>query len=202
MTLLCRFLIVFQAVILAPAAFADDLAQKLCARCHGAGGVAIAPLAPHLNGQHASYLVEAMLKIQRGRLPTGVVDHIPATLGASEIEQIAEFYATSKATRPVQETNAEKVARGEHIYSSRCINCHLDNGRDFEQEAPLLAAQSLPYLIEQNRLFVGGKRKFAPRQDEAYKGLSDQDLDAVANFFAAQDQVTPKAQGSGKKKRR
>ena len=199
---LCRFLIIFLAAILAPAAFADDLAHKLCDRCHGADGVAATPQAPHLNAQHAGYLSEAMRKIQLGRRPTSVVDHVPATLGASEIEHIAEFYATSKATRPRQETDAEQVARGEQIYGSRCINCHLDNGRDFEQEAPLLAAQSLPYLIEQSRLFVVGKRKFAPRQDEAFKGLSDRDLDAVAHFFAAQDQVAPKTQGSAKKKRR
>lgn len=196
-----RFLFLFQAAILASAASASELAQQLCARCHGPDGVAVAVSTPHLNGQHAGYLGEAMLKLQRGRLPTSVAEHIPATLAAADLERIAEFYAGSKGIRPRPETDPEKVARGEQIYGSRCVNCHLDSGRDFEQEAPLLAAQSLPYLIEQNRLFASGKRKFAPRQDEAYKGLSERELEAVAHYFAAQDQFAAKVVGKKKQRR-
>lgn len=201
MNRLCRFLILFPAAILASAVFASDVAQQFCARCHGPDGVAVAPPTPHLNGQHAGYLGEAMLKLQRGRMPTGVAEHIPATLAAADLERLAEFYAGSKGVRPRQETDPEKVARGEQVYGSRCVNCHLDSGRDFEQEAPLLAAQSLPYLIEQNRLFASGKRKFAPRQDEAYKGLSERELEAVAHFFAAQEQLAAKVAGKKKQRR-
>lgn len=196
----CRFLVLFPAAMLAAAAAADEVAQQLCARCHGADGVAVAAPTPHLNGQHAGYLGEAMRKLQRGRLPTAVADHVPATLAAADLERLAEFYAGSKAQRPRQETDPEQVARGGQLYDQRCGKCHLDNGRDFEQEAPLLAAQSLAYLIEQNRLFVAGKRKFAPRQDEAYQGLSERELEAVAHFFAAQEQVLARA--SVKKKQR
>lgn len=197
----CRFLIAVPAAFLAFAAAADDAVLQRCASCHGADGVAVAPPTPHLNGQHAGYLGEAMLKLQRGRTPTGVAEHIPATLAAADLERLAEFYASSKGVRPRQETDPEKVARGEQVYGSRCLNCHLDNGRDFEQEAPLLAAQSLSYLIEQNRLFASGKRKFAPRQDEAYKGLSERELEAVAHFFAAQEQLAAKAAGKKKQRR-
>lgn len=189
------------AAILAATASADDVVQQRCARCHGADGVAVAPATPHLNGQQAGYLGEAMHKIQHGRTPTNVAEHIPATLAAADLERIAEFYAGSKGVRPRQDADPGKVARGEQIYGSRCFNCHVDNGRDFEQDAPLLAAQSLPYLIEQNRLFAGGKRKFAPRQDEAYQGLSESELEAVAHFFAAQEQFAPKAAGKKKQRR-
>lgn len=196
-----RFLLLFPAALLAAAAaFADDAATSACARCHGADGVAVASATPHLNGQHAGYLAEAMSQLQRGRRPSAVADHIPASLAAADLERLAEFYAASKSARPRQEADPDKVARGEQIYGSRCINCHLDAGRDFEQDAPLLAAQSLPYLLEQNRLFAAGKRKFAPRQDEAYKGLGAAELEAVAHFFAAQEQFVAKA--PGKKKRR
>lgn len=201
MNRLYRFLILFPAAILASVAFANDVAAQFCARCHGPDGVAVAPPTPHLNGQHAGYLGEALRKLQRGRLPTSVAEHIPATLAAADLERLAEFYASSKGVRPRSETDPEKVARGEQIYGSRCLNCHLDSGRDFEQEAPLLAAQSLPYLIEQNRLFASGKRKFAPRQDEAYQGLSERELEAVAHFFAAQEQLAAKVAGKKKQRR-
>jgi cytochrome subunit of sulfide dehydrogenase len=174
--------------------------QEHCVRCHGADGLATAPGMPHLNGQLAGYLSDALVKFQKGRLPSGVVNHVPASLGAVEIGQVAEYYAVVKAERPKQEISPDKVALGAEIYRNRCLDCHDDNGREADKGAPLLAAQNLDYLIAQTRLFVSGKRKFGFLQDDAFKGLSGDELEAVAHYFAAQDQIAPKV--AGKKKRR
>lgn len=174
--------------------------QEHCVRCHGADGLATAPGMPHLNGQLAAYLSDALVKFQKGRQPTGVLNHVPASLGAAEIGQIAEYYAAVKAERPKQEVSPDKVALGAEIYRNRCLDCHDDNGREADKGAPLMAAQKLDYLVAQTRLFVSGRRKFGFLQDEAFKGLSNDELEAVAHYFAAQEQLAPKVQG--KKKRR
>lgn len=59
-------------------------------------------------------------------------------------------------------------------------------------------------MLKQIRLFVGGKRKFGFFQDDAFKGQSLEDLDAVAHFFASQDPVATQVpvNNSGKKKQR
>jgi len=186
------------------AQYAPAIVQQDCARCHGLDGIATKPAMPHLNGQLDNYLLASMKKMQKGRLPTEVQNHVPAALSESELAAIAQYYQAVKATRPVQETDPEKVARGEVVFRNRCNDCHGDNGREADKDAPLMAGQNLQYLINQIHLFVSGKRKFGFLQDDAFKGQSLEDLDAVAHFFASQDQVAPPAAAvtSGKKKRR
>lgn len=183
---------------------APAIVQQDCARCHGLDGIATKPAMPHLNGQLDNYLLASMRKLQKGRLPTEVQNHVPATLSESELAAIAQYYHAVKATRPTQETDPEKVARGEIVFRNRCNDCHGDYGREADKDAPLMAGQNLQYLINQIRMFVSGKRKFGFLQDDAFKGQSLEDLDAVAHFFASQDQVAPPAPAvtSGKKKRR
>lgn len=62
-----------------------------------------------------------------------------------------------------------------------------------------MAAQNLEYLTAQSKLFVTGKREFATMMDEGFRGLSEADLEAVAHYFASQDEVAP---GGGKKRRK
>lgn len=202
---LCRWFCL--ACCLSGSALAQEpppVVQQDCARCHGLDGIAAKPAMPHLNGQLDNYLLSLMQRMQKGRLPTEVQNHVPVALSESELAAIAHYYQSVKATRPVQETDPEKVARGEVVFRNRCNDCHADNGREADKDAPLMAAQNLPHMIHQIRLFVGGKRKFGFLQDDAFKGVSLEDLDAVAHFFAAQDQIAPLAPavGSGKKKRR
>jgi sulfide dehydrogenase cytochrome subunit len=175
--------------------------QAQCARCHGLDGLAMASGQPHLNGQLSAYLVDAMQKYQKGRLPTAVANHIPATLDADALAAIADHYAGSKAVRPKQQTDPDKVAKGAEIYRIRCLDCHGDNGREADNGAPLMAAQNLDYMLAQTRAFVGGQRKFGFLQDDAFKGLSAEELDAVANFFADQEQYAAKSGGAKKKRR-
>lgn len=178
--------------------------QNNCARCHGLDGIAKQPAMPHLNGQLDSYLLASMKKLQKGRLPTEVANHVSESLPESELAAIAHYYQAIKATRPIQEADPEKVARGEIVFRNRCNDCHGDHGREADKDAPLMAGQDLQHLLKQIRLFVGGKRKFGFLQDDAFKGQSLEDLDAVAHFFASQDQVAPPASvnNSGKKKQR
>ncbi len=181
-----------------PAAVQND-----CVRCHGLDGIAKQPAMPHLNGQLDSYLLASMKRLQKGKLPTEVANHVPAALPESELAAIARYYQAVKATRPVQETDPEKVARGEVVFRNRCNDCHGDFGREADKDAPLMAGQDLQHLLKQIRLFVSGKRKFGFLQDDAFKGQSLEDLDAVAHFFASQDPVAPApVSNSGKKKQR
>lgn len=183
---------------------APAIVQQDCARCHGLDGIATKPAMPHLNGQLDNYLIASMKKMQKGRLLTEVPNHVPTALAENELAAIAQYYQAIKATRPAQETDPDKVARGEVVFRNRCNDCHGDNGREADKDAPLMAAQNLQHMVRQIALFVSGKRKFGFLQDDAFKGLSQEELESVAHFFASQDQIAPPAPavGSGKKKRR
>ncbi|MBI4985824.1 MAG: hypothetical protein HZC24_10925 [Rhodocyclales bacterium] len=172
-------------------------AWQPCDACHGANGVAGQAGTPHLNGQLPAFLGEAMRAYADGSRPTSVAQH--KTFPADAVAAMAQFYgAQTNAQRPRQHTDAARVGRGEKIYGNRCVDCHGDSGRESDKDAPLVAAQDKEFLAAQTLLFKSGVRKFPFLMDDAYRGLADDDLTAVAEYFAAQEQFAP----AGKKKRR
>jgi cytochrome c553 len=168
-----------------------------CIDCHGANGIAVDSGTPHLNGQAEALLANMMDSFRRGTRPPKVRIH--REIPAADVAPVAAHYAQQKAQRPKSATKPELVARGETLYQNRCGDCHVDNGRDSDKEAPLLAAQDLNYLIAQMKAFKAGERKFPFLMDGAYRDLDDEDLTAIAHFFAAQDQLAPQ---TGRKRRR
>lgn len=168
-----------------------------CAECHGSDGLGFKAGIPHLNGQPAPLLANMLDAFRGGKRPTKVKYH--RDIAAADVTAMAKHYAEQKAQRPKSATKADLAARGESVYSNRCADCHVDNGRDSDKEAPLVAGQDLDYLIAQTLAFKTGERKFPFLMDKAYKDLSEDDLIAAAHFFAAQDQVAPQ---QGRKRRR
>lgn len=66
-----------------------------------------------------------------------------------------------------------------------CFSCHGPNGNSQNPAWPRLAGQNAVYIAEQLHLFKNGIRTNPVMQPMA-SGLSDQDIDNVAVFFAAQ----------------
>jgi cytochrome c553 len=69
-----------------------------------------------------------------------------------------------------------------------CFSCHGPNGNSQNPVWPRLAGQNAVYIAEQLHLFKAGIRKNPVMQPMA-AGLSDQDMDNLAVFFAAQTPV-------------
>ena len=165
-----------------------DALTQACVQCHGSNGVSSAVKTPHLNGQLVDYLEETISALAQGDRQSSVNNHVPKTWSRQEVAAVAKYYSSNKGARPVQAVSTDKVAAGRQIYLKRCAECHPDNGRQSEHDAPLMAAQNLEYLIEQTQEFVTGKRKFVFMMDDAFRGLSAAELETVAHFFASQDQ--------------
>ena len=176
---------------------ADANLTSNCSECHGTDGLGFKAGIPHLNGQPAALLANMITAFQQGKRSTKVKMHRDIT--AADVTPLASHYSQQKAQRPKSATKPELVTRGETLYQNRCADCHVDNGRDSDKDAPLVAAQDMSYLIAQTLAFKAGERKFPYLMDDAYRGLSDEDLTAIAHFFAAQDQVAPQ---TGRKRRR
>jgi cytochrome c553 len=175
-----------------------DNALQVCATCHGPGGVSVQPKTPHLNGQLPAFFVEAMQAFAKGNRPTAVAEH--KTFAADQYASAAKFYAEQRnMVRSKSNTDPAMVLKGEKIYLNRCQDCHLDDGRDSDKDAPLIAAQELEFLVAQTLAFKTGARKFPFLMDDAYRGLSDDELASAAHYFAAQPQIAPAP--TGKRKR-
>lgn len=176
-----------------------DALRKACAECHGSNGVAAKADVPHLDGQKPIYLADSLKAFADRSRPTAVTQH--TQIAAEQVAALANHYASQSIVHPQGKADAALAAKGESIYNNRCADCHFDAGRDADKDAPLLAAQDLNYLIAQTLAFRKGVRKFPFMMDDAYRGLSDADLTAVAHFFYAQDPAQPPAAGKRRRKK-
>lgn len=73
-------------------------AETACASCHGAEGVATAPLYPNLAGQYESYLIQALKAYQNGDRSNAVMGAMAAALTEEEIANLAAFYSALEGT--------------------------------------------------------------------------------------------------------
>lgn len=69
-------------------------AAQICITCHGAQGQAVQPTPPTLAGQHADYLVHALKQYRNGTRSGNVMTAFATTLGDTDIEMLAKFYAS------------------------------------------------------------------------------------------------------------
>jgi cytochrome c553 len=69
---------------------------ELCTSCHGADGVGITGLYPTLSGQHADFLLRALLDYKSGSRKNPVMSGFVANLSADELRELAEYYSKQK----------------------------------------------------------------------------------------------------------
>jgi cytochrome c553 len=97
-----RSLLLAAALLAAgPAVAADTAAPEkaaVCTACHGADGKAVLAIYPHLAGQYASYLEQALREYRAGKRKNPIMGAQAATLTDADIEQLAAYYAAQPGT--------------------------------------------------------------------------------------------------------
>ncbi|NIP17045.1 MAG: c-type cytochrome [Xanthomonadales bacterium] len=87
-------------VFAAPAMAADPAAGKakstVCAACHGADGMSVNPMWPHLAGQQEMYLAKQMRDFRDGNRKDPVMSAQAASLSDDDIANLAAYYASLK----------------------------------------------------------------------------------------------------------
>jgi cytochrome c553 len=72
-------------------------AAEMCAGCHGARGVSVAPNYPNLAGQKQAYLVKAIGDYRSGVRNDPVMSAMVAALEEENIEHVAAYFASMPA---------------------------------------------------------------------------------------------------------
>jgi cytochrome c553 len=68
-------------------------AASLCTSCHGADGVAIAPIYPSLAGQHRDYLVRALDEYKKGGRKNPIMKQFAGNLSDADAAVIATYFS-------------------------------------------------------------------------------------------------------------
>jgi cytochrome subunit of sulfide dehydrogenase len=159
--------------------------SNACGGCHGTYGASAGLSVPTLSGQAKDAFVDAMNGFKKGTRPSTVMGRLAKGYSDAEIDAMGEFFAKQKPYRPDQTLDANVVARGKELHDKHCKRCHLENGKEGEDESAVLAGQWLKYLQIQMDEYSSGKRKMSDKMAEKMKKLSREDMEALAQFYAS-----------------
>ncbi|MGY3038484.1 cytochrome c553 [Rhodanobacter sp. TND4EL1] len=171
-----------------------------CVACHGADGAG-QPAAgfPRLAGLNASYLQQQLEDFASGTRDNPVMKPVASALSAAERKALGEYYsklpipaALAKPATPMpaaDSAGALLATRGRWPQQvPACVQCHAPGGVGVGANFPPLAGQSATYIQNQLKAWKQGSRHNDPLElmQHVSKALSDDDITAVATWFAAQ----------------
>jgi len=182
---------------------AGDGKAAVCAACHGAQGVAIAPTFPNLAGQSATYLYAQLKEFHDGQRKDPVMTGQAAALSDTDMRDLASYYA-SLAPKPAGQADAG--SRGAQLYLAGdpaqgippCQGCHGPSGLGPQPHPnsapqppwvtfPRLRGQSGLYLTKQLGDYKSGTRagsSNAKVMQGVAQTLGDDDVQALSTYLS------------------
>ncbi|HEX5420167.1 MAG TPA: c-type cytochrome [Gammaproteobacteria bacterium] len=163
-----------------------------CAGCHGIPGYENAyPVynVPKLGGQNEAYITVALQDYRRQSRSFATMQAQAAALSDQDIADVATYFASVKnvhgePTTGISDASDEQIAAGKQK-AAACAACHGPVGISQAPQFPNLAGQHASYLLQ-----VMKEYKTGGRQDiimgPMVSTLSEQDMENIAAFFAAQ----------------
>ncbi len=155
---------------------AGKRAAGMCRTCHGIDGIAQIPIAPHIGGEPASYIVAQLTAFRDGAREHEMMTIVARALSDTQIEDVAAWYASQQATAVL---SADPVDAPE-----ACVACHGADGIGTAEDAPNLAGETAIYIDTQLKAFRNGKRRHEVMSEIA-ADLSDEEIRAYAEWYAA-----------------
>jgi cytochrome c553 len=178
-----------------------------CMACHGAdgGGMAVAGN-PRLAGLDAAYLQKQLDDFANGTRTSSIMQATAMALSEDERKALATYYskrpippALAKPAAPMPSADsvgAVLAVRGRWDQQvPACVQCHGPDGVGVGEHFPPLGGQSAMYIAAQLRAWQRGTRHNDPLQlmQHLSGALSEQDIQAVAEWFAAQPLMAKEA---------
>ena len=172
-----------------PLAHAGDPAVEqiasTCDACHGPHGQSSNPTLPSLGGQTSQYIYEQLRDFGAGRRQSATMTPIAKTLSSDDMQKLADYFGQQPPMSSSAAIDSAKVAQGRSIAdNSLCVMCH-EAGLAGQNEIPRIAGQQYAYIVKALTSFRDGRRtNDAGAMQAVVHGLSDQDLDALAQYVA------------------
>lgn len=176
----------FSLLALTATANADELVDA-CNKCHAPDKTDI----PVISGISAFALEEALLAYTTGARKARVQDGKDMKtelekLTEAQIKTLIEHYSAQKFTPIKQTLDAARVAQGAKLHATHCEKCHTENGALADDDSSILAGQWKGYLVEEMKQYKKGGRTGDKKMIEVLKGMSDEQITALAEFYASQ----------------
>ncbi len=167
-----------------------QIAQNVCAACHGADGNSSISLNPKLAGQHPEYLFKQLTNFKEGKRVNTVMAGMVANLTKEDMQGLAKYYAEQKQTLGKAKSNGagslgEKIYRGGIAATGvpACAACHGASGAGIPKQYPRVAGQHADYALQQLRTLRTAERANAPMMMTIAAKMTDAEMQAVADYM-------------------
>ena len=173
---------------------------KYCESCHGQNGISTIPGIPIIAGFSYEGFLNTMdvfreneriaIEYHNPGEPETVMNQIAQSLNDQETDELAKYFSKLDFKPAQQDADKELASRGAVIHNRYCERCHTENGRFPVEDAAILAGQWTPYLRRQFENILTGKRLVPRSMLRRVKKLSDEDIEALLNFYALQGEAS------------
>jgi cytochrome c553 len=158
-----------------------------CYGCHGINNYRNAYpdySVPELRHQHAAYIISALHEYRDGDRPHATMHAQASSLSDQDIVDIAA-YLQGEPTKP-----SDKVVGTTPKQAAACGACHGVNGlgvaSPLDPKPPVLAGQHADYLEQALTAYKNGRRKNVVMNSMAQLLATEDDIEAVAEYFESQ----------------
>jgi len=178
---------------------AKQVAESVCAACHGADGNSVASINPNLAGQGAEYITRQLQHFKAGIRANPTMVAMAASLTPDEMVALGVYYSGQKpkggtAKDPALVKTGQSLFRGGVAATGlpACASCHAPNGAGIPRNYPRLAGQHADYAYAQLQAFKAGDRG-ADKDGKDAQGkimaaiaqkMSDAQMKAVTDYAA------------------
>lgn len=163
--------------------------MRTCSACHGGNGTTPSSDIPIIAGQPFSVIEDALILFAGGQRPCTAMCAIAAALSPLEKETLANYLEQQNFTPAAQEFQPSLAALGAKLHlNNGCETCHSQGGRNGNGMAPILAGQRTPYLRNALHQIKAGKRSGPKVMNHAVQSLSNDETEALLNFYARDGQ--------------
>lgn len=168
---------------------AGHYAFTTCSGCHAVPGYTNAYPnyhVPRLGGQNPDYIVAALSAYKAGQRNHPTMLANASNLTQDDMTNIGAYLSGFELTPDTPPVHGNVSAGASKAKEAGCAGCHGQEGRNTQApNYPKLAGQYPDYLVKALKEYRSGARQQAIMNGIA-GGLSDQDIDNLAAYFASQ----------------
>ncbi|MFS8085376.1 MAG: c-type cytochrome, partial [Acidobacteriota bacterium] len=178
-----------------------QVAETMCAGCHGINGISNQKDVPHIAGQRSVYLHLELKVYQAGGRGNKVMTNTVKYMNDDAIMKVSAYYASLEPAEPSSGSAKAAPAKPSAVSAGKaaaagCGGCHGEDGISKTPGMPSLIGMDPKYFIAAINAYKGGQRKH-DMMKTLTSGLTQTNLSNIALYYALQTPGKAQTPASG-----